>query len=939
MSSEVQGPGVAQTEIAIGELSTISLVSRPSGFGGARRAIVKRLRAELAGREELAQLLVDERRFAAAIHHANVASLYTDGSDGSEPCFEYVDGEALEQLLSRSERNFKPRFMVPVFVDLLRGLGAVHAARDAQGVPLSLVHQAPHAHHIMVGTDGGSRLIDLSLARVANSPYVEARDTRLRPGYTAPEQVLDAGTVDHRADLFIVGIALWEALTGEHLFFADDSTDASRLNVLHRSVPKPSSVGRTPPGAFDAVCLRALERDPAKRFQTAAEMQAALAEAGRSAGGATAFEVGQWVMAVAGATLRARHSAPSGAFGAGGSVRPDPRFRTSPPPSGRPPSAFPPGQIRIARPSDSARPPPAGEHSPSTRPSASAASSAFGARGTGVRTAPPTEPLASSAAVVSPPPARSPAKATQRMDASAAPSAPPLPSAGPAPAAPAAQPAALVPSVPPLPDINAASAPSVLPQVAMPQASEAPPPSAAPAIAPRTPPAAQAFDAEEATSEMRRPSSDVPTEILSAEQTRELAVRTQALRGQTPTGPLDDDAEWQSLATTRAEGPEPYVGRVTQELFPIRRAASAGPPAASKPPIPAPASAWPAPMAPISDGRGSALAAPSEASPTGPARRRPESTRPPVAPEVVPRRSLRTPIAAPSSAEVAAFGQELPSMPLATPAEAHGGRPPMDAGSDALVRAERTDLAPPGEARSGPPSALVYVPRLDEDEVPSAAWGPDGAGAPTHSGGRDSITSRSPEGGGSWATLAVVAAVAVVAMALVFGANRQVSAPEPSLSSVVPSVTPMPSPTRVTSPVQPTVTQVPTPQAPSEPSVEPALAPPPPDARTEVEPPVAPPEPDLSSVKPAKPSAPAAREPRPVKEPTKQAASRLPEAPAAAEPSRDGEGEGERAAPPQKPSVSAADHAEPPAARAAATSKPAAADTAPPAEKLPINPY
>jgi hypothetical protein len=730
-----------------------------------------------------------------------------------------------------------------------------------------------------------------------------------------------------------VGLALWEALTGESLFFADDSVEASRLNVLHRSVPKPSSVGRKPPEAFDAVCLRALERDPGKRFQTAAEMQAALVEAGRTAGAATAFEVGQWVMAVAGAALRARHSIPAGAFGAGGSGRPDARFRTSPPPSGRPPSAFPGGQIRIARPSDSVRPPPVAERIATSPPPSAAASSAFGARGTGLLAAPAAEsrtPSVSPQAAISPTPSAPPRKITRRMDASVVPPPP-------------AAPAAAVTPVPPAPSPVPPPAVAVPVPLAEP-GQTAPPVPAAASLAP-TP---QAFDAEAATSEMRRPISDAPTEILSAEQARELAVRTEALRGQTPTGPADDDAEWQSLATTRVDGAEPYVGRVTQELFPIRRTASTHPPVASKPPAATARSARPAPpTAPsataASAPEATALAAPSEPSPTGPARRRPESTRPPIASEPVPRRTLRTPIVAPSAVEIDAASAGPAAVVVATGADAPWVRSAADAGTDGPLPAERADLAIGGDARSPAPSALVYVPRLDDDDAPSAAWGPDGAGAPTHSGGRDSITSRSPESGGSWATLAVVAAVAVVAVALVFGANRQVTPPEPSLSTGVPSVTPVLSPAPKVSPIIPTVNAAPALQVQvAAPMPEPQAGPALPDVQAVAEPAVRPAQPEPSAPKAPKAStaSPVGRDGRASKEPAKATPSRPQEEPVPAPTaSADSEEKTERGAVRSKPSTVAVDPDDSAPARPAAPAKPVAAEAPPPAEKLPINPY
>ncbi|MFM2419333.1 MAG: hypothetical protein RL385_4056 [Pseudomonadota bacterium] len=314
-----------------------------------------------------------------------------------------------------------------------------------------------------------------------------------------------------------------------------------------------------------------------------------------------------------------------------------------------------------------------------------------------------------------------------------------------------------------------------------------------------------------------------------------------------------------------------------------------------------------------------------------------------MASEPVPRRTLRTPIVAPSAIEVDAVSAEPAAVVVATGADAPWARSAADAGPDGPPPVERTDLAFGGDARSQAPSALVYVPRLDDDDAPSAAWGPDGAGAPTQSGGRDSITSRSPETGGSWATLAVVAAVAVVAMALVFGANRQVTPPEPSLSTAVPSAAPVLSPAPKVSPIIPTVNagaalQVPAAAPMPEPQAASAL----PAAQGVPEAAVQPalPEPSAPKVPKASAATSAAREGRTSKEPAKPTPSRPQEALASpSTASADSEEKPEQGAARTKPSTVAVDPDEPAPARPAAPAKPVAPEAPPPAEKLPINPY
>jgi eukaryotic-like serine/threonine-protein kinase len=350
------GPYTLVSEIARGELAIIYLATRSLPGGGQRRAVFKMLRPEFAGDATQRELLDHEARVMAALHHPNIAAVLPDAADTPDAVpYEYVDGETLGALLARADVALKPKLLLPIFSDVLRGLASVHGALSAEGEPLYLVHQAPCARHIIVGTDGGSRIVDFSQSLSLDATASRARADRLRVAYMAPEQALDPDNVDARADLFVLGITLWEALTGEPLFAGADAAETFQ-NMLHREVQKPSTVGRKPPPAFDALCMRALERPRERRFSTAGEMLAALSDVGRSMGGAaTAFEVGQWVMALAGATLRARHGklrTPSTA----------PRGSSIPAPSGRP--------IVVARPPKAAAPSTPAREGPTLPPEA-----------------------------------------------------------------------------------------------------------------------------------------------------------------------------------------------------------------------------------------------------------------------------------------------------------------------------------------------------------------------------------------------------------------------------------------------------------------------------------------------------------------------------------------------------------------------------------------
>jgi serine/threonine protein kinase len=303
--NELVGPYLLLAEIGRGDLNTVYLAKKHAALGLQRLYALKRLKPAHAHNADSVELLLDEARLVSGIHHANIAGVLDVGNDaGNYTVMEYVEGENLEALLARAGTARHPRFTVPAFVDALHGLHALHTATDADGESYGIVHQAPRARHIVVGVDGTSRLVDFSQVRGRYVRPTRSRSDRIKVAYMAPEQALHPDGVDLRSDLFIIGVALWEALTGERLFGAD-TDEQSFQNMLHRRIPRPSEVGLRPPRCFDAICMRALERAPKNRYPSAQEMARDLHDTAiNQALYATASELGQWVRQLAGSDLR-----------------------------------------------------------------------------------------------------------------------------------------------------------------------------------------------------------------------------------------------------------------------------------------------------------------------------------------------------------------------------------------------------------------------------------------------------------------------------------------------------------------------------------------------------------------------------------------------------------------------------------------------------------
>ncbi len=316
------------TEIASGGMATVFL-GRALGAAGFQRLVaIKCLHPHVAKDDDFVGMFMDEARLAARIRHPNVVPTLDleNGDDGLFLVMEYVDGEGLLGLL---RGVFKDRKRVPVpialriVLDVCAGLHAAHELTGQSGEPLRLVHRDVSPHNILVGVDGIARITDFGIARAEERLSV-TRDGQIKGkiAYMAPEQT--SGTpVDRRADLWSLGVVLWECLAGRRLFFGQNDGEVLR-NLLVHPIPRLKELVPEIPEALDIAVMRCLARDPDERYATAGHMADALEEAGGSVGIASARAVGMFVKEFAGQRIEALHAAAraAGADSSTSAVRP-----------------------------------------------------------------------------------------------------------------------------------------------------------------------------------------------------------------------------------------------------------------------------------------------------------------------------------------------------------------------------------------------------------------------------------------------------------------------------------------------------------------------------------------------------------------------------------------------------------------------------------------
>ncbi len=264
-----------------GGMATLFLARRVGPQGFRRPVVIKTVHPSLADDADAAKMFLDEARVSASIHHPNVVHVEELGEAAGTYflAMEYIPGEAVSTLLAalgRAGRSLEPRFAGWIARCAAAGLHAAHETRDAEGVSLDIIHRDVSPQNLLVSIDGHVKVIDFGIAKsTAGRSETQTGALKGKLAYISPEQAR-AERVDRRTDVYALGIVLWEMLTMERLFGGSHAALFDRLESPE--VRPPSAVGPHVAAVFDEVVLRALAPDPADRFQTAGEMERAIAQ-------------------------------------------------------------------------------------------------------------------------------------------------------------------------------------------------------------------------------------------------------------------------------------------------------------------------------------------------------------------------------------------------------------------------------------------------------------------------------------------------------------------------------------------------------------------------------------------------------------------------------------------------------------------------------------
>ena len=281
-----------------GGMATVYLGRLLGAAGFERWVAVKQIHEHLSDKAKFREMFLDEARVAAQLSHPNLVQVTDVGLEGGRPylVMEFVNGETLGHLILKAYRTGR---LVPldiavrIVANVCEGLHHAHELRDDQGQPRELVHRDVSPHNVLISYDGVVKVTDFGIVKAAGrSTHTRAGVIKGKPQYMAPEQIL-ARPIDRRADIFALGIVLYETTLMRRLF-KDVSDYAGLRRIVSGDVPKPRTIQPDYPDTLEAIVLKALHVKPEARYQTARELQADLEryliDTGRAVGTAEVSE-------------------------------------------------------------------------------------------------------------------------------------------------------------------------------------------------------------------------------------------------------------------------------------------------------------------------------------------------------------------------------------------------------------------------------------------------------------------------------------------------------------------------------------------------------------------------------------------------------------------------------------------------------------------------
>ncbi|HMF44257.1 MAG TPA: serine/threonine-protein kinase [Polyangia bacterium] len=266
--------------LASGGMAELFIAKQEAMGGFEKQVVLKLLQPRYAENPRVVSMFLDEARLAAKLNHPSIVHLYDVAEDGGLKyiAMEYIHGETAADIVKRglAVNNYLPlEHAVHIIRQSAAGLAYAHERREPDGHVLRIVHRDVSPTNILVSHEGQTKIVDFGIARAQDELREESGNRPGKASYMSPEQVRGE-PADYRSDIFSLGIMLYELTLCTRLYRG--APEVMMRKIVDEKVTPPTAINRDYPPTLELIVMRALEKRPEDRYQSAEEMSHDLEE-------------------------------------------------------------------------------------------------------------------------------------------------------------------------------------------------------------------------------------------------------------------------------------------------------------------------------------------------------------------------------------------------------------------------------------------------------------------------------------------------------------------------------------------------------------------------------------------------------------------------------------------------------------------------------------
>jgi hypothetical protein len=273
------GPYLLHQKVARGGMAELFLADYVREDGFRRKVAVKRILPHLAGNQDFIKMFTREARVAALLQHPNIVQIFDYGNieNAYFIAMEYIDGKNLGEILSTLKQGLSAERAVFIISEICKGLDYSHNKKDENtGEPFKIVHRDISPQNLLISYQGEVKISDFGISTARSEPSLtQAGVVKGKLAYLSPEQAVGE-PVDHRADIYALGLVFYETLTGKRVYPFSSDVEAIRMIPQMDIEPLSNSVSGIPE-ELNRIVMKCLEKQKDLRYQSAAAIYTDLA--------------------------------------------------------------------------------------------------------------------------------------------------------------------------------------------------------------------------------------------------------------------------------------------------------------------------------------------------------------------------------------------------------------------------------------------------------------------------------------------------------------------------------------------------------------------------------------------------------------------------------------------------------------------------------------